>query len=95
MAHLVDLRAGRGLAVGLDDEPDALAHRDLRHVRVAERRERPLDRRALRVEDAGQVRDIDPSLVARHQLPLRSSVRDYPPYQSAKDWPVSRSYAST
>ena len=29
------------------------------------------------------------------RAPLRSSLGDYPPYQSAKDLPVSRSYAST
>ena len=30
-----------------------------RHVRVAERGQRPLDRRARRIDDAGQVRDLD------------------------------------
>ena len=41
----------RGFALGVDHEPDALADRDLRHVRVPERRERLLDGRALRIED--------------------------------------------
>ena len=52
-AHdVVDLGAGRGLVGGLDREADALADRHAADAVEPERRQRPLDRGALRVGDA-------------------------------------------
>ena len=59
---------------------------------VAERRERPVDRGALRIEDAGQVGDVDGGGVARHRRRPYLGVAAGPgPYQSEKEWPVIRS----
>ena len=100
LAHLVDLRA-RGVGVGgVDDEPDHLADVHLRDVRVAERRQRPLDRRAGRIGDPGPVasprRRAANAGMARSYQPSRrdASVTRRAPYQSARLAPVRSSYAS-
>ena len=66
LAHLFDLRARRAASARVDDEADRLADVHLRHVRVTERRQRPLDRRAGRIGDAGQVGDLDVRFVSGH-----------------------------
>ena len=74
------LRA-RGLGVGrVDDELDRLADVHLRDVRVAERGQRPLDRRAGRIGDPRPVGDLD----VRVNAGMTSDATDQSsaPYQS-------------
>src|ERR1700712_2373191 len=75
----------RELAGVLDVELDEAADVDVGDALEAQRRQRPLDGHALRVEDPG-LRPHEDARVHRHGATRAS--------QASKDWPVIFSYAS-
>ena len=81
LAHAAHLLLGGGRVGGLHHEADRLADLHLAHVRPAERGQRPLDRGALRVGDAGQMRDLDAGFEAPHcRAMLRAAERRQLPW---------------
>ena len=73
-AHVVNVGLGL-LGVGARDlQSDVAAHPDVRHPGMAERRQSPLDDRALRVDDSSLGGDIDRDLVHSGSPPYRDEV---------------------
>jgi low temperature requirement protein LtrA len=78
-AHLVDLRSRSGLVGCVENEPNALADRDVTHVRVSQRGECPLNGGALGIGDAGKVSDLDSGFVPHASIvPVRRYDRRMP-----------------
>src|SRR4051812_46100671 len=88
LAQVVDASASRVLVGRLHREPDRLTDLDALDAVKAQRGERALDGRALRVSDTRPQRDF-------HEHRKRGHRDFVTPGQSAKVRPVSRSYAST